>query len=116
MWLFTRYGFYSIVCARTPDGSTDVETVMVRSRSADHLRRLQERFPALEQKEIVATPGADYPCRMAVAKSAWASILYELTMEMDWTNFRNEVTAYQGATGRHYLEAVHDVWDRMAHL
>jgi hypothetical protein len=27
MWLFTRYGFYSIACANKPGGSVDTETV-----------------------------------------------------------------------------------------
>ena len=45
MWIFTRYGFYSIACATTPDGALDLENVVVRARLRDHLCGLQERFP-----------------------------------------------------------------------
>ncbi len=30
MWLFTRYGFYSVASAQTPEGALDPGTVMVR--------------------------------------------------------------------------------------
>jgi len=32
MWLFTRYGFYSIACARKPDNSLDPDLLMIRAR------------------------------------------------------------------------------------
>ncbi len=53
MWVFTRYGFYSIACASKPDGSLDEQTVMVRARCIAHLQILQKRFPALAVGEIL---------------------------------------------------------------
>ena len=53
MWLFTRYGFYSIACANKPGGSVDTESVMVRARRIAHLRSLQKRFPGLAGGEIL---------------------------------------------------------------
>ena len=44
MWLFTRYGFFSIACARKPDGSLDPDTVMVRARRIAHLKSLRKQF------------------------------------------------------------------------
>jgi hypothetical protein len=63
MWLFTRYGFYSIACANKPDGSLDTQTVMVRARRIAHLRSLQKRFPALAAGEILTWPKRDYRYR-----------------------------------------------------
>ena len=47
MWIFTRYGFFSIACANKPDGTINHDTVMVRARLYEHLVSLKERFPAL---------------------------------------------------------------------
>jgi len=116
MWIFTRYGFFSFVCPIQYDGSIELEKVAIRARSEDHLRRLQGRFPDLAADKIISTPGGDYPYRIILSKDRWAQIIGELALEVDWTNFRNEVAAHQGPDGQYYLEAIHDVWDRMAHL
>jgi hypothetical protein len=47
MWVFTRYGFYSIACASRSDGSLDRQVVMVRARCVTHLQSLQKRFATL---------------------------------------------------------------------
>ena len=51
MWLFTKHGFYSAVCARQGDGShgqpVDPDRIMVRARVRDHLEALKERFSDL---------------------------------------------------------------------
>jgi hypothetical protein len=49
MWIFTRYGFFSIACARQSDGAVDPGTVMVRARRRAHLEKLAERFEALRE-------------------------------------------------------------------
>lgn len=116
MWCFTRYGFLSIACAQRKDGSLDPDTVMLRARSKDHLRCLQERLPSLATYPILATPKADYPYRIIVPKSLWATLLSEVAIEQTWSNFKNEVAAFQGEGGRDYVRALHDVWARMARL
>ncbi len=45
--------------------------------------------------------------------SRWASILYELTLEQEWSNFKNETQAYQGQRGAEYIRALHQVWSVM---
>ena len=74
MWLFTRYGFYSIACARRHDGSRDTETVMIRARLLDHLRNLQERFKVLLDKKILTTRDRDYRYRLIVSKDVWREL------------------------------------------
>jgi hypothetical protein len=55
MWLFTKYGFYSAVCARQGDGShgqpVDPNRIMVRARMRQHLEALKERF-----NDLVSNP------------------------------------------------------------
>lgn len=48
MWLFTKYGFYSAVCARQGDGKhgqpINPDRIMVRARVSGHLEALKQRF------------------------------------------------------------------------
>jgi hypothetical protein len=116
MWLFTRYGFYSIACARKPDNSIDQDLLMIRVRRRDHLESLQQRFPALAGSEIVTLPNRDYRYRIIVRKGMWVGIVTELAQEQDWSNFKNEVARHQGARGLDYVDALHEVWRVMLAL
>ena len=113
MWIFTKYGFYSIACANKPDGSLDTETVMVRARRIAHLRTLQKRFAALAHGEILTWPNRDYRYRLILPKASWVAIIGELAQEQEWSNFKNEAAKYQGTSGKDYVRALHDVWSVM---
>ena len=113
MWLFTRYGFYSIACARHPNGSLDPATVMVRARRVAHLTNLQKRFPALGGADILTLPNRDYGYRLIVSKEVWVGIVAELAQEQEWSNFKNEVAAYQGKADSEYVHALQEVWSVM---
>jgi hypothetical protein len=104
MWIFVRYGFYSIASASKPDGSIDGETVMVRARSKDHLQNLPDRFSALADAEIVAMPNRDYRYRLITPKRVWVPILAELAEEQDWSNFKNEGRRISGKERRSLCE------------
>jgi len=116
MWVFTRYGFYSIACASKSDGSLDNQSVMVRARCIAHLCSLQKRFPALAVGKILELPNRDYRYRLIIPKASWIAIISELAQEQDWSNFKNEASKYQGKSGRAYVGALHDVWDVMYRL
>ncbi len=116
MWIFVRYGFYSIACASKPDGSRDQETVMVRARCKDHLQNLRDRFSGLADTEITTTPNRDYRYRLVTPKRVWVPILAELAEEQEWSNFKNEATSFQGKSGASYARALHDVWEIMYRL
>ena len=113
MWLFTRYGFYSIACANKPDGSVDPLTVMVRARRRLHLNSLMERFPVIAGAGIVVLPHRDYRYRLVVPKAVWVTIMAGLAEEQDWSNFKNETARFQGATGADFVSALHRVWEVM---
>lgn len=116
MWVFTRYGFYSIACTSRTDGSLDNESVMVRARCISHLRNLQKRFPALAVGKILELPNRDYGYRLIIPKASWIAILGELAQEQEWSNFKDEAARYQGAPGRGYVDALHKVWGVMHRL
>jgi hypothetical protein len=121
MWLFTKYGFFSAVCARQGEGQAvqpvDPGRIMVRARVRSHLQALQERYPALlGDCEIREFTGSDYAYRIFVAKQTWSQVLVELTAEMDYDNFKSEVARFQGAAGHAYEQALHRVWEVMHRL
>jgi hypothetical protein len=116
MWVFTRYGFYSVACATGPDGTIDPDNLMVRARAEEHLRALQRRFPAIDNAEIIVSSNQDYRYRIILPKRVWAGILGDLAMEQEWSNFKNEVAAYNYPNGKEYVDAVFDVFARMALL
>jgi len=116
MWVFTRYGFYSIACADKPDGSLHDQPLMVRARCKSHLRNLQKRFPALAVGDIVELPQHDYRYRLIIPKASWITILGELAQEQTWSNFKNEAARFQGKSGRGYVDALHEVWAVMHRL
>jgi hypothetical protein len=116
MWIFTRYGFYSVASAQRPDGGVDPCKMMVRARRAAHLENLKTRFPVLAEEKVVALPGRDYRWRLFVPKEQWAAIVAEMAKEQDWSNFKNEAARYQGRAGSDYVHALHTVWDVMNRL
>jgi hypothetical protein len=73
MWLFTKHGFFSAVCARQGDGKhtkpVDSDPIMVRGRVRGHLEVLKKRLgDLLGTRDIKDFAGTDYPIRLIVAK------------------------------------------------
>ena len=74
MWIFTKYGFFSAVCARQGNGKhgqlVDLQRIMVRAILRSHLEALKKRFPdLLGEYEIQEFVGTDYAYRLFVQKS-----------------------------------------------
>jgi len=116
MWIFVKYGFYSIACAAKPDGTPDPATLMIRGRTREHMQNLQSRFPALADFTVVVLLDCDYKYRMIVPKSVWVPVLAELAQEQTWSNFKNQATDYAGRHQSEYIDALHRVWSIMFNL
>lgn len=117
MWLFTKLGFFSVVCARLDGGKgrPDVTRLMIRARNPDHLSALKQAFPEqLGSTEIVLSDRTDYPARIFVPKDVFArSVLPVLAMQIDYDNFKSELTR----SGQHkYHDACSSVWGVMLRL
>ena len=121
MWIFTRYGFFSTVCARQGNGAygnaVDLDRVMVRARRREHLEALLERF-----RETVAAPTeihesdhTDYRFRIFLPKAVWSEILGELGNDLDYDNFKDAAHSQLDGTpdGRLYTSALGEVWQKM---
>ena len=121
MWLFTKYGFYSAVCARTGDGSygmpIDHDRIMLRARLRPHLEALCNRFPdLLGGCEIHESDSSDYRFRVFMDKPVWSQMAAALAQEIDYGNFKDEAKAHQGHAGESYVDALHEVWSVMYEL
>lgn len=121
MWIFTKHGFFSAVCARQSDGKhsqpVDPDRIMVRARVRDHLEALKKRFPELlDESDIQESAGTDYAYRLFVQKSAWMQVLAKLAEETDYDNFKSEVAHHQGRAGAAYEHSLHEVWSVMHRL
>lgn len=118
MWLFTKHGFYSAVCARQGSGKNgepvDPGRIMVRARVRAHLEALKARFPELlRASEIQESSLTDYAFRIFVAKPVWSQVLSGLAEETDYDNFKDEVSRHQGKAGADYEHSLHKVWQTM---
>lgn len=118
MWIFTKYGFFSAVCARKgrgePGQPIDPDRIMVRARVRGHLEALKEQFPdQLGESDIQHSTGTDYAFRLIAGKAAWAQVLAGLAEGTDYGNFKSAVAQHQGRAGRDYEHALHDVWGVM---
>ena len=118
MWIFTKYGFFSAVCARQQDGKSgrpiDPDRIMIRARQQGHLEALKKRFPALlGRSEIRQSSDTDYAFRFIVGKPVWTKVLSRLAEETDYGNFKSEVARHQGRAGVAYERSLHDVWSVM---
>jgi hypothetical protein len=121
MWIFTRYGFFSAVCAREGSGKhgqpIDPDRIMVRARVRGHLEALKNRFPEqLDHCDIQDFAGTDYAFRIFVNKPVWSKILSTLAEEIDYDNFKSEVAHFQGRSGGAYEHSLHEVWSVMYRL
>jgi hypothetical protein len=99
MWVFTTFGFYSIVQKKPTDGF-----LTVRARDPKDLDSLRERIPGLGPTEL---GGGDYCCRAKVGRREFAAGLARIAMEIDYGNFKDAVAESMGH-GR--ASIYHDVW------
>ena len=121
MWIFTKHGFFSAVCARQGDGNhgqpVDPDRIMVRARVRGHLEALKMRFPELLGRcDIQVSADTDYAYRLFVQKPAWVQVLAGLAEETDYDNFKSEVARQQGRDGAAYERSLHEVWSVMHRL
>lgn len=121
MWVFTKHGFFSAVCARQGSGQrgqrVDPDRIMVRARLRGHLEALKKRLPELlGECDIREFAGTDYAFRIFVDKPLWSQVLSELAKETDYDNFKSEVARHQGRTGTAYEHSLHEVWSVMNRL
>lgn len=113
MWLFTPFGFFSVVATRD-----DTSMLMVRARDKRHLEALIFGY-LMELSEdttgdgwpILDQPDSDYRHRVVVSKELWGKVLLQLNDELVYNNFKSE--ASKRGADRGYLDGLHHVWEAL---
>lgn len=107
MWLFTNFGFFSVVQKGSPDRLT------IRGRSRGDLESLVGRYGSILRvgpEAIIDTPDGDYCCRVGVDKADFASAMAAIASDIDYSNFKDSVHQEQGHDRAHVYM---DVWSTM---
>jgi len=129
MWLFTRYGFFSVVFKPipAPKGSSDdffelfeAREFSIRSRERSHLEnllgsvRVKGRWPGdLDEPEILKEAGTDYEYRIRATKKEWRKFWAPtLFGSIDYPNFKSKVheLVQEGSVPREYEDLLADVY------
>ena len=98
MWVFTASGFVSAVYK---DGA-----LQVRARDRRSLTPLAKQTRA----EIIATPLADYPYRIAITNEHFSTWVMQQAMSVDYKNFKSEVA---DTLGHGFAKPLNQVWSAM---
>jgi hypothetical protein len=108
MWVFTTSGFVSAVYK---DGA-----LQVRARDRKSLTALAKQTSA----EIIATPLADYPYRIAITNEQFAGWITQQALAIDYKNFKSEIAVTRGYSFAMPLNkvwsAMHDVEDEKSRV
>ena len=111
MWIFSKYGFYSIV--RTREQRNPGEDYMIRARVRNHLETLK-RLAELPNP-VIRTADSDYEYRLVVSEEAYRKVMNFLEESIDYPNFKSACYAYDSRDG-FWHQALHEVWAVMADL
>jgi tetratricopeptide (TPR) repeat protein len=84
MWLFTQYGFYSVVAQPNED-----DQYLVRSRVRNDLENLKSL--AQLNNEILENAGTDYRYRLILSGEEWSRALGSLGAAIDYSNFKERI-------------------------
>lgn len=106
MWIFTTFGFFSIV--QKPGD----EQLTVRARAKADLDALRSQYlPSLSA--TIEGAGTDYRYRATVPRADVAEAMSRIVADLTYANFKSEVARRAGhARAKHYSR----VWDVMYDL
>ena len=115
MWLFTTFGFFSATEVSSKFKPSKGEklwpagTLQIRARVWEDLENLREKYLP-ELSETIHLPSRDYPYRGYCSKSEFAAALLQAALDINYSNFKNEVSAQQGSHRSHMYG---DIWSIM---
>ena len=104
MWLFARFGFFSVVVDKDNPGY-----LLVRARMPGGLETLKSRYLP-ELGPIAETPERDYRFRASVRKQAFTATVSSIAEDITYANFKDEVKHVQGDRRAAWYA---DVWSVM---
>jgi len=116
MWLFTDFGFFSIVC------KPGTKNLCVRARMPGDLEAFRDRLAqvsafdganAAEQWPIEDFTGTDYAFRLYASNDDVAALMSEFVKGIDYNNFKGRVGRTQGHDRASVYMNVWSIMNRM---
>ena len=107
MWIFSKYGFYSVVKVserRNPD-----EEYMIRARNKEQIEKLKKVMQI--EKPVVVTRNADYAYRLVVTEEEYKRFIEVMEQSVDYTNFKSACA--RASKNHKWIECLHDIWNVM---
>jgi hypothetical protein len=104
MWLFTTVGFFSVVRKPVAPGAP-AGMLVVRARVPGDLEALREKYMP-ELQGTFYTPDGDYKYRAAITHTDFAAGLAKIALDIDYDNFKTEVSIRQGYDRAHVYMGV----------
>lgn len=105
MWLFTKYGYFSVV-------RTSPNEYHVRARVKKDLENLCDAINLV--KKISASKDADYRYCIVVGGEVYRTITQLLTQSVDYDNCKAKIAMTEDQ--REKLKAYHQIWETMRDL
>ena len=112
MWLFTQYGFYSVVAQSAEQSGDDDDQYLVRSRVRNDLENLKAL--AHLDNDILENAGTDYRYRLVLSGEEWSRALGSLGAAIDYSNFKNRIGELPDQRGKN--TAYHQIWSKLIAL
>lgn len=125
MWIFTKYGFFSVVSARTGKGKyedpIDPTKMMIRARDKNHLENLIKGFSnaicnapiaaidEIKKAKIEESQWTDYPFRIFISKDSFILLMTWAIKDINYDNFKHEVDRSK-ITDKLYYRILERVW------
>ena len=112
MWIYTTYGFYSVVKHRDRR-----QFIQVRARKREHLENLLKEFWPGETEDrpiINHTPDGDYHYRINVHYAYWAGMVSEMADHIDYDNFKQ--ACHDRMNDPDYEHTLFEVWNQTQYL
>ena len=114
MWLFTRWGFYSIACARQGDGGNesgiDSHSLVIEAFSQQHLEALKAHLPDLIGNSFIQEVAeSELRFHMIVDKNIWSQVMLSLSQELNFDDFREEMVQKHSMDDPGYLKAMTNI-------
>lgn len=109
MWLYTRYGFVSVV-----EHMSDEAKLWVRARKEHHLKNVLKHYlpdsDFHDQVQCTTGAGYDYGYRVKMDRKSFARLVDTAVSGIDYPNFKDAChesgdSAYDECLGQTWLEA-----------
>jgi hypothetical protein len=99
MWLYTTFGFFSVV------QKSSEQELTIRSRVRADLERLKVRYLPM-MSEILESKSSVYPFRANVTHAAFAHAAYHIAQDIDYDNFEDASAKSQGTERAEIYEKI----------